>query len=242
MNSKSKVPGKRPSRERPRRPSAHRGRPGARIPGAADPLPAGLAPRKSPRQERSRTTVDAILEAALDLLASRGHGATSTNAIARRAGVSVGSLYQYFPNKDAIVAALFERHAASIDRVVQALLADLRCADRPVRAAFARMFDGFAAVHDADPKLEQALAPQADGRREMAGVVSRREERFRSELAAALDGRSDVRPGNRGLMASLLFDTAEAVTRSLMHGDARRFPREEAFEEALTLMCGYLVR
>ena len=72
--------------------------------------PVLLAPRKRPRQQRSQTTVDAVLTAA-EMLLQRG-GPFTTNHIAQRAGVSVGSLYQYFPNKQSIVAALQERRTS----------------------------------------------------------------------------------------------------------------------------------
>lgn len=63
-------------------------------------------PRKKPVQARSRATYDAILEAAAQLLDEGGYGHATTNAIAERAGVSIGSVYEYFPSKDAIFAAL----------------------------------------------------------------------------------------------------------------------------------------
>jgi len=69
-------------------------------------------PRKNPRQARSQFTVEAILEAAARILEDEGHNAFSTNAVARRAGFSIGSLYQYFPSKDAIVGALLQRESA----------------------------------------------------------------------------------------------------------------------------------
>ena len=71
------------------------------------------APRKIPRQRRSRETVDVIIEAAAHLLASRGWAASTTNHIAARAGVSIGSLYKYFPNKAAILAEVARRRIRS---------------------------------------------------------------------------------------------------------------------------------
>ena len=65
-----------------------------------------VAPRKRPLQERSRSTVDVVLEAAAQVLERDGYTATTTDLIAERAGVSIGTLYQYFPNKDAILLAL----------------------------------------------------------------------------------------------------------------------------------------
>lgn len=71
-----------------------------------------IAPRKQPQHPRSRATVDAILEAAADLLEARGLGGYNTNAVAAHAGISIGSLYQYFPGKDAVMAALIRRETA----------------------------------------------------------------------------------------------------------------------------------
>ncbi|PTS79224.1 TetR family transcriptional regulator [Sphingomonas sp. HMWF008] len=71
-----------------------------------------ISPRKQPLQPRARATVEAILEAAAHILESRGLAGYNTNAVAERAGVSIGSLYQYFPGKDAVMAALIRRETA----------------------------------------------------------------------------------------------------------------------------------
>jgi AcrR family transcriptional regulator len=83
----------------------------------------GLNARKQPLQERSRETVTVILEAAARILETRGLEGYNTNVIAERAGVSIGSLYQYFPNKDALTLALignFERELLEITRAAVA--------------------------------------------------------------------------------------------------------------------------
>ena len=77
------------------------------------------APRKLPQQERSRALVAAVCEACLRILDEDGARALTTNRIARVAGVGIGSIYQYFPNKEAIVAGVYEE-------VVQAELASMR--------------------------------------------------------------------------------------------------------------------
>ncbi|MBU2867775.1 TetR/AcrR family transcriptional regulator [Pacificibacter marinus] len=85
--------------------------------------------RKSPRQERAQATVAFILEASAHILVERGHGALNTNQIAMRAGVSVGSLYQYFPNKEAIMTELIrqkrERMLTGVDMALADTEADL---------------------------------------------------------------------------------------------------------------------
>lgn len=73
-----------------------------------------ISPRKQPRQARSTATVEAILEAAARILESAGLAAFNTNAVAEKAGVSVGSLYQYFPAKSALLAALIRRERDSL--------------------------------------------------------------------------------------------------------------------------------
>ena len=74
--------------------------------------------RKIASQERSRATVEAILEATARILIREGFDKASTNRVAEVAGVSVGSLYQYFPSKDALVAALIARHGEDIRRTI----------------------------------------------------------------------------------------------------------------------------
>ena len=72
-----------------------------------------VSPRKHARQERSRRTVERILDAAARIFHEHGYAGTTTNDIADEAGVSVGSLYQYFPNKDALLVALTKQHIES---------------------------------------------------------------------------------------------------------------------------------
>jgi AcrR family transcriptional regulator len=78
------------------------------------PYESRSSPRKAPKQARSLVTVSAIVEAAARILEERGHEGFSTNAVAEKAGVSVGSLYQYFPRKDALIGALILRQTMSL--------------------------------------------------------------------------------------------------------------------------------
>ena len=80
-----------------------------------------MKPRKSARQARSAATVEVIVEAAARILETVGLAGFTTNAVAERAGVSVGSLYQYFPNKDAITRALIRRELELLEAAVAAI-------------------------------------------------------------------------------------------------------------------------
>jgi len=75
----------------------------------AQPPDQRARPRKQPRQARARHTVEAIIEASARILEEQGHGGFTTNAVAELAGVSIGTLYQYFPDKDALLGALIAR-------------------------------------------------------------------------------------------------------------------------------------
>jgi AcrR family transcriptional regulator len=76
--------------------------------------------RKNPKQQRAQATVDVILEATARILQTRGAKALTTNAIAELAGVSIGTLYQYFPNKKAIMTLLARKELAATSDAVNA--------------------------------------------------------------------------------------------------------------------------
>ncbi len=98
-------------------------------------------PRKKPIQGRSRETVRAILEAAARILATDGPDALTTNHVAKVAGVSIGSLYQYFPDRDAVVAALIDARLEDDRAAVAALLAGMTGA--PPRERLHAVIDAF---------------------------------------------------------------------------------------------------
>ena len=90
------------------------------------PKKAQLKPRKIPVQERSRITVEAIYQAATQVFSKEGYEGTTTDLIAERAGISVGTLYQYFPGKDAILSGLFEQHIHGIRIAAENILDEVR--------------------------------------------------------------------------------------------------------------------
>jgi AcrR family transcriptional regulator len=95
-------------------------------------------PRKQPRQRRSAETVARILDAAARIFDERGYRSTTTNHVAEAAGVSIGSLYQYFPNKDALLVALAEHHIESLAQQFGERLISLR-EQRPTLEEVVRM-------------------------------------------------------------------------------------------------------
>jgi len=115
-------------------------------------------PRKQASQERSRATVDALIEATARILVREGFDKASTNRIAEAAGVSIGSLYQYYPSKEALVAAVIERHNRDLMQIVRAALAEV--ARLPFDQAVRRIVAAAVDAHRLDPRLHRVLAEQ----------------------------------------------------------------------------------
>jgi len=116
------------------------------------------APRKEPRQARSLATVEAILVATARVLTRDGYDRASTNKIAAEAGVSVGSLYQYFPSKEALVAALVDRHLSHVTALLETNIEVLAEAPLPVSArALVKLM---IAVHAHNPRLHKVIVEQ----------------------------------------------------------------------------------
>jgi AcrR family transcriptional regulator len=86
-----------------------------------------ISPRKSPRQARAKATVDAIVEATIQVLVDEGYRKFTTLRVAERAGVSVGTLYQYYPNKAALAVAVVDRCCEAFLIAFQSALDDRRC-------------------------------------------------------------------------------------------------------------------
>ncbi|MDO5682745.1 MAG: helix-turn-helix domain-containing protein [Propionibacteriaceae bacterium] len=117
--------------------------------------PGARTPRKQPQQARSRETVEKILTAAAKVFLEEGTRAT-TDRIAARAGVSVGSLYQYFPNKDALLLELAHQHVASAGEKLDGVLG----ADHPMAIWLPEAVRVVAAIH-ADGALHRLLYSHA---------------------------------------------------------------------------------
>jgi AcrR family transcriptional regulator len=130
-------------------------------------------PRKHASQDRSRATVDALVEATARILVKEGFDKASTNRIADEAGVSVGSLYQYFPSKDALVAAVIVRHNEELMQIARGALAEV--ASLPIPKAVRRLVTVAMEAHRIDPKLHRVLAEQLPrtGMLEDVGVLNR---------------------------------------------------------------------
>ncbi len=197
-----------------------------------------LGPRKAPRQKRAQVTVEAILQATAQLLIQHGYRKTSTNRIAQRAGVSVGSLYQYFPNRDAIVVALFEDLAHKQMQVFEDSVADLlepRGREIPLSDAVRGLIGAILATRTVEPDLSRILLEEV-GWTEHVNLVDEWTQRATTLVATALrhpDAQEEMRALDADFAASMIVQAGFGV----LYG-----PRSEAliadprFEEELCLL------
>jgi AcrR family transcriptional regulator len=115
-------------------------------------------PRRRPRQARAQATVEAIVKATARVLVDEGYDRASTNRIAHAAGVSIGSLYQYFPSKEALVAALVENHMQSMRAAIDAALPAQPPAALAERARL--LVQGMIAAYRVEPELHHVLCQE----------------------------------------------------------------------------------
>lgn len=199
-----------------------------------------LRARKAPRQARSRETVDALVEAAAQVFERHGYAAGTTNRIAERAGVSIGSLYQYFPNKDALLFALVERHVAEGAALLGPLALSLQEEPPPLRKGLERIVSAMVALHAEHPALHRVLFEEAPRPPELR----RRLDALLTGAAAAVAAWLRVAPGARvadpELAAELVVQVTESVTHNLLiHPSPGREPERYA-AETVALLEAYL--
>jgi AcrR family transcriptional regulator len=205
------------------------------------PRKAITRPRKHATQERSRVTVDALVEATARILVKEGFDKASTNRIAEAAGVSVGSLYQYFPSKEALVAAVIDRHNEEIAQLVRGAM--VQVATQPVAKAVRRLVAVAIEAHRIDPKLHRALAEQIPhtGRFENAvGLVRETHSFFVGYLQAHRD---ELRVTDLELAAFMCVTAIEALAHTAVLHRAEMLSEKalkKLTDETTRFVVGYL--
>ena len=169
-------------------------------------------PRKLASQERSRSTVDALLEATTRVLLKEGYDRASTNRIAEVAGVSIGSLYQYFPSKEALVAAVIDRHTQEISAVTRKAL--LKAAALPIEAA-AREFVSVAIDgHRVNPRLHAVLAEQIPHVGRLENIAANVREGYALIRGYLEAHRNEIEVADPDLAAFVVVTVVEALTHA----------------------------
>ena len=190
-------------------------------------------PRRTPRQARARATVDAIVLAAAHILRSEGPGALNTNRIAQIAGVSIGALYQYFPNKQSILTELRTRHREWFERETRAGIE--RGASLPLRAGVRSSIVRMVELHRLDPPLQRAVsgAPNPLTPEELEGFRARTAEYLRANAEG-------LRPLDPELAAVIITRATEALVHGICLSEPRWLDHPAFVDELTQLVVGYL--
>lgn len=173
-------------------------------------------PRKTASQARSRATVDALIEATARILVRESFDGASTNRIAAEAGVSIGSLYQYFPSKEALVAAVIDRHNRDLMQVARGVLTQV--AALPVEQAVRKLVTIAIEAHRLDPRLHRVLAEQLPRTGKLKNMEAFNRENYALFRSYLESHRDEIRAVDLELAAFVCVTSIEALThRAVLH-------------------------
>ncbi|MFJ8689589.1 TetR/AcrR family transcriptional regulator [Micromonospora wenchangensis] len=195
-----------------------------------------LQPRREPRQVRAELTRERILAAAAHIFSEYGYAAGTTNRIAERARISIGSLYQYFPNKDAILAALLVRH---IDRGTWTRADELDLSPGTLAATVRALVRDAIDNHSEDPQLLRIMIEEAPLSQELLDTIDRHGKQRVAQIRDLLALHPDVRVTDLDTAAELIVFTVEINTHKLM-ADPRPIPVERFERELANMVTRYL--
>jgi AcrR family transcriptional regulator len=175
--------------------------------------------RRAPRQERSKQTVAVVLEAVQRVLKRHGVDGITTNRIAEAAGVSIGSVYQYFPDKRSIFTALHNRHVEEVGQVIEKTLAEH--AASPLPELTRALVEGLLEVHAKDPELHRIISAE----------IPENSEGFKNALRATFERVLSSRAPGPQESNRLLF-VLPGMIETLVHGVVERRPAELSLDDA----------
>lgn len=196
-----------------------------------------IQPRKQPRQLRAELTRERILDAAAHVFAEYGYSAGTTNRIAEQARVSIGSLYQYYPNKDAILAELLTRHLdAGVIAAGRYQDAELPDSLEDILRLFVRTTID---THRDDPQLLRIMIEQVPRSSELAEKMARHQQELVRHTRELFDHHPEVRVKDTYTAARLVVSTVELVVHQLTAGPVPvEIPRFE--DELVAMLTRYL--
>ena len=194
-------------------------------------------PRKSPVQARSTASVDAILKATVQVLLRVGKEKLTTTRVAARAGVSVGTLYQYFPNKSALLRAAMRLHMEEIFAEVDKVCAAQR--GQPAEQMAEALAVAFLTVKMRDPKKSRALyAVSSEG--EGAKIAAVAVRRVNNKIVGLLESAPEVLKTDLQLMAAVLQSTIAGMKRQLLESDMPEAQFEVMQRELVLVVRSYV--
>lgn len=202
-----------------------------------------LEPRKPPVQQRSQATVAELLTAAAQVFESHGYAAGTTNRIAARAGVSIGTLYQYFPNKESLAVALRERHIAETGLRLRAWVEHMLAERHGLRAALLDYVSGMLETHIGQPRLQHILLEETPLPERVHRLCIDAEREAAQSMARLLRRHPAVRHAQLERAGLLVIQTVESLThRYAAHPDEQAIDRAGFVHEVVSMMEAYLTQ
>lgn len=174
--------------------------------------PQGLKPRKTPRQARSEATVDAIFEATIQVLLVEGGRRLTTTQVAERAGVSVGTLYQYFPHKQALLYAVLQHHLGKFVTAVESACLKLR--NESIACMAEGLVDAYIDAKARRPDASRALymvAAELDTSELLGGISTRLQEAATTMLTSVADAKFEDLPDVTFTLLTAMAGATKAV-------------------------------
>ena len=199
-----------------------------------------ISPRKRPRQPRSRDTVDTLLAATARILVRDGYDHASTNKIALKAGVSIGSLYQYFPNKQALVAELIDRHCEKMATVCREALQASAAA--PLETAVLQTVKAMVAAHSIDPKLHAVIKEQVPRVGKMQKLTELHDLTGQLVKEQLLRRVSRLRVPDVDLAAFLVVEVVDALIHAFIDPRRPAHDPDRVIAEIADLVLAYLTK
>jgi AcrR family transcriptional regulator len=196
-----------------------------------------LEPRKSPVQARSVASVDAILEATIQVLLSVGKERLTTTRVAFRAGVSVGTLYQYFPNKSALLQAALMRHLNEVTTALERVCRERR--GRTLKEMATAVINAFLEAKMRNAKTSVALysvSSDVDG----AKIAKQKGARSHRAIVGMLSTSCEPLTKDPQLVASMLVAAMTGVSRRLLESDEPEKQFEGLRQELVFFACAYM--
>lgn len=196
-----------------------------------------LNPRKSPVQARSAASVDAILEATIQVLLRVGKERLTTTRVALRAGVSVGTLYQYFPNKSALLQAALRRHLTQVAETVERVCEQQQ--GRTLREMVTALITAFLQAKMRDAKTSVALysvSSDVDG----AKISQQVGKRLSQEIVRMLATASEPLTTEPQLVATMLQGALVGVSRRILESPDPEQQMEILSRELILIACSYV--
>lgn len=200
-----------------------------------------LRPRKTPRQARARETRARILAAASEVFSEHGYAAGTTNRIAAAAGMSVGSLYQYFPNKDAILVELVHAHIAEGELRLAPVLeraAAPQQSNETIEPLIRAVVTELVALHVENRRLHQVLFEESPRPASLLRELHAAETRV-VEMATLFVLAANVRTADPALTARVAVTTIESLVHRMIATDTR-IDVDAFTDEVVHLVAGYL--